>query len=376
VNVHGKPYRTIWVRGDGRSVEVVNQTKLPYEFATETIATVEQAADAIRKMIVRGAPLIGVTAAYGLWLALRIDPSDLELSRACDLLEATRPTAVNLHDALSRARQKLLPVPPGLRAEFAFAFAADLADTDVAINRAIGAHGLALLQGMAGRLTRPLLPSRSSRPLQIMTHCNAGWLATVDGGTALAPIYAAHDAGLGVHVWVSETRPRNQGAFLTTWELEMHGVDHTLIVDSAAGHLLQRGHVDIVLVGTDRTTAFGDVANKIGTYMKALAARDARVPFYVAVPSPSIDWKLDGGLSGIPIEERAASEVTRVTGRARSGLLETVELGSEHRRVANPAFDVTPARLVTGLITERGVCAASRQGLLDLFPEHREQVRA
>src|SRR5229473_259641 len=337
MNVYGKPHRTIWVAGDGTSVDIIDQTKLPQELVIVRLATLDDAATAIRDMQVRGAPLIGVTAAYGLCLALRDDASDAMLERASKKLEATRPTAVNLRAALARMRAKLDAVAPSERARAAYRFAAELADEDVAQNRAIGEHGVRLLRDL--RAGKP-----SSAPLQIMTHCNAGWLATVDVGTALAPVYAAHDSGLAVHVWVSETRPRNQGAYLTAWELGQHGVPHTVIADNAAGHLMQKGDVDAVIVGTDRTTRCGDVANKIGTYLKALAAREANVPFYAAVPSSSIDWSLD----------RGAEEVTHV------GPSRVVPVGSP---VRNPAFDVTPARLVTALITERGVCEASRAGL-------------
>jgi methylthioribose-1-phosphate isomerase len=283
-------------------------------------------------------------------LALRSDPSDAAVVRASSDLEATRPTAVNLEAALGRMRAAIGPLAPPDRAARAFALAAELADEDVAQNRAIGEHGVALFR----EITRT-----KKGPLEIMTHCNAGWLATVDVGTALAPVYLAHDAGMNVHVWVSETRPRNQGSFLTAWELAKHGVPHTVIVDNAAGHLMQRGDVDVVIVGTDRTTASGDVANKIGTYLKALAARDCSIPFYVAAPSSSIDWAMDDGRD-IPIEERADAEVASVG---------SIRLVPESTRVKNVGFDVTPARLVTGLITERGVCEASRAGLLRLFPE-------
>jgi methylthioribose-1-phosphate isomerase len=350
MNINGKPHRTIWVAGDGMSVDIIDQTKLPHELVIARLATLDDAATAIRDMLVRGAPLIGVTAAYGLCLALRDDASDAMLDHAAKKLEATRPTAVNLRAALARMRARLDAVAPSERARAAYGFAAELADEDVAQNRAIGEHGVRLLRDL--RAAKP-----SSAPLQIMTHCNAGWLATVDVGTALAPVYTAHDSGLAVHVWVSETRPRNQGAYLTAWELGQHGVPHTVIADNAAGHLMQRGDVDAVIVGTDRTTRCGDVANKIGTYLKALAAREANVPFYAAVPSSSIDWSLDRG-ADIPIEERGPEEVTHV------GPSRVVPAGSP---VRNPAFDVTPARLVTALITERGVCEASRAGLEGLF---------
>ena len=361
MNVGGRKYRTIWVADDGRSVEVIDQTKLPHAFVTARLTTLGDAVRAMESMQVRGAPLIGVTAAYGLCLALGHDASDGAMNDACSRLSATRPTAVNLRTALSRMTALLAPLPANERVAAAYALAAELADEDATRNRAIGEHGLALLHAIAGVV-------RGTRRLEVMTHCNAGWLATVDHGTALSPVYAAHDSGIPVHVWVSETRPRNQGASLTAWELAQHGVPHTVIVDSAAGHVMQRGDVDVVLVGTDRTTAAGAVANKIGTYLKALAARDCAIPFYVAAPSTSIDWSLqDGG--DIPIEERSAAEVTHVVGRAASGQVEQVQILPDGTSVKNFGFDVTPPKFVTGLITERGVCQASREGLLGLFPE-------
>ncbi len=358
MKVGGQNYRTIWVASDGVSVEIIDQTRLPHDFVVARLVTLVDAARAISDMLVRGAPLIGVTAAYGLCLALREDASDPAMARAAKVLEATRPTAVNLRAALEHMIEHLRSVSIAERAAVAYTLASTLADQDVAQNHAMGQHGLELLRSAA----------RRNRAVQVMTHCNAGWLATVDGGTALAPIYAAHDAGLAVHVWVSETRPRNQGAALTAWELGHHGVPYTAIVDNAAGHLLQRDAVDLVIVGTDRTTRSGDVANKIGTYLKAVAARDCAVPFYVAVPSSSIDWSLDDG-ARIPIEERASVEVTHVAGRSSSGGAVAVQVWPSGAAVRNVAFDVTPARLVTGLITERGVCAASPEGLLGLFPE-------
>jgi len=362
MKVSGKPQRTLWLAPERDALMIIDQTSLPHEFRTARLATLEDAAHAISAMLVRGAPLIGATAAYGLWLALRADPSDAGLQRARSVLLATRPTAVNLRWALDRAVAYLAPVAPAARADAACAFAGELCDEDVAINRRIGEAGLPLLRAAAAR-------QPAGGPLNVLTHCNAGWLATVDWGTATAPIYLAHDAGLNVHVWVDETRPRNQGASLTAWELLNHGVPHTVVVDNAGGHLMQRGQVDLVIVGTDRTTATGDVCNKIGTYLKALAARDNGVPFYVAVPSPSIDWTLRDGLREIPIEERSSAEVTRLTGRLDGGAVATVTLTPAGSRAANPAFDVTPARLVTGLITERGVTEASAEGLRRLFPE-------
>jgi methylthioribose-1-phosphate isomerase len=361
MNIGGRKYRTIWVGEDGRSVEIIDQTKLPHAFVTTRLATLDDAVRAIDDMQVRGAPLLGVAAAYGLCLALARDASDASMNEACRRLSSTRPTAVNLRAGLARMTARLTPLAENERVAAGYALAAELADEDAACNRAIGQHGLSLLEAIAGVV-------RGTRRLEVMTHCNAGWLATVDFGTALAPVYAAHESGIPVHVWVSETRPRNQGASLTAWELAQHGVPHTAIVDSAAGHLMQRGDVDVVLVGTDRTTAAGAVANKIGTYMKALAARDCAIPFYVAAPSSSIDWSLQDGRD-IPIEERAAAEVTHIAGRAPSGEIEQVQLFPDGTTVKNFGFDVTPPKFVTGLITERGVCQASREGLLGLFPE-------
>ncbi|MBM3488668.1 MAG: S-methyl-5-thioribose-1-phosphate isomerase, partial [Alphaproteobacteria bacterium] len=319
-------------------------------------------------MRVRGAPLIGATAAYGIALAMRAEASDAALERAAALLVATRPTAVNLRWALEAMRAHLVTLPPAARPEAAFARAAAIADEDVALNRALGRHGLALIEAIAAR--------KKGAPVAVLTHCNAGWLGTVDWGTAIAPIYAAFDAGIPLHVWVDETRPRNQGASLTAWELGQHGVPHTVIVDNAGGHLMQHGRVDLCLVGTDRTTATGDVCNKIGTYLKALAAKDNGVPFYAAVPGPSIDWTIEDGVRDIPIEERDPSEVTSITGRTDDGGIATVTLTPAGSPAANFGFDVTPARLVTGLVTERGVAEASREGLLRLYPERRAKARA
>ena len=362
MKVHGKPTRTIWVAGD--AVEIIDQTALPHAFVVKALRTVDDVARAIATMQVRGAPLIGAAAAYGIWLAMRGDASDAGLEAAGAALRATRPTAVNLRWVVERMTAALAPLPPVGRPAAALARAQAIADEDVAINRAIGAHGLDLVRARARK--KP-----AGAPVNVLTHCNAGWLATVDWGTALAGVYAAHDAGLPVHVWVDETRPRNQGAALTAWELGQHGVPHTVVVDNAGGHLMQRGEVDLVLVGTDRTTAAGDVVNKIGTYLKALAAHDCGVPFYVAAPSPSIDWTIDAadGARAIPIEERAGREVAALSGRTESGAFATIALVPEGTAVANPAFDVTPARLVTGLVTERGIAPASRAGLASLFPE-------
>ena len=360
MRVDGTPMRTIWPV-DGRRVGIIDQTRLPHEFVTLELTNLAEAAHAIRAMLVRGAPLIGATAAYGVALALADDPSDAGLAHAVAILAETRPTAINLRWALDRARRHLAELPPAGRAAAAWAFAAEIADEDVGINAAIGRHGLDLIK----------LARKGDGIVNILTHCNAGWLATVDIGTATAPIYAAHDAGIPVHVWVDETRPRNQGAGLTAWELGRHGVPHTVIVDNVGGHLMQHGMVDLCIVGTDRTTASGDVANKIGTYLKALAAYDNGVPFYVALPSPTIDWTLGDGVTEIPIEQRDGTEVSLVPGRLADGTIAAVRVTPETSPVANYAFDVTPARLVTGLITERGVAPASRDGLLGLFPERR-----
>jgi len=362
MQINGQHYRTIWLAQDGWRVVVIDQTRLPFRFETVALGSAEQAADAVRSMVVRGAPLIGATAAYGVALAMRADASDAALEAAFALLGATRPTAVNLHWALARMRRVLAPLSSEARAEAAYAEAAAICDEDVALCRAIGEHGLPLIAEIASR--KP-----AGATVNILTHCNAGWLATVDWGTALAPIYLAHDAGIPVHVWVDETRPRNQGAALTAYELGSHGVPHTVIADNAGGHLMQHGQVDMVIVGTDRTTATGDVANKIGTYLKALAAHDNGVPFYVALPSPTIDWSIRDGLADIPIEERAAREVTHLSGLADDGEVRSVRVVAPGSGAANPAFDVTPARLVTGLITERGVCVASAGGLAQLFPD-------
>lgn len=362
MNVDGKKYRTIWLSEDGAAVEIIDQTKFPYSFEIARLFTMEDAAHAIRVMQVRGAPLIGATAAYGVALAMRTDPSDDALHAACSALLQTRPTAVNLHWALDRARKTLIQVAPDIREKAAFALANEICDEDIAINMAIGMHGMELITAIA-KTKRP------GEPVNILTHCNAGWLATVDWGTATAPVYMSHDAGIPVHVWVDETRPRNQGAFLTAWELGHHGVPHTVIVDNAGGHLMQHGEVDIVITGTDRTTATGDVCNKIGTYLKALAASDNKVPFYVALPSPTIDFSLSDGVKEIPIEERSGDEVSKMTGRTGTGAVETINIVAEGSGVGNPAFDVTPARLVTGLITERGVLSANRQSIATAFPE-------
>ncbi len=366
MKVNGVAYRSIWLAEDGWSVEIIDQTLLPHRFEIARLTTVGDAAAAIFDMQVRGAPLIGATAAYGVCLALRADPSDDALDAAIEQLGATRPTAVNLRWALDEMAGAVRNIPREDRVAAAYARAADLCDADVETNRRIGEHGLDLIRDHASR--------RAGEPVNILTHCNAGWIATVDWGTALSPIYQAHDAGIPVHVWVDETRPRNQGAALTAWELGSHGVPNTVIVDNAGGHLMQHGKVDLCIVGTDRTTSTGDVANKIGTYLKALAAHDNGVPFYVALPPTTIDWTVDDGVRGIPIEERAGEEVTHVTGRTADGSIATVEVTAPGSVAGNFAFDVTPARLVTGLITDRGVCAASGEGLLGLFPERRDEI--
>jgi methylthioribose-1-phosphate isomerase len=358
MKIAGRAMRTIWVEPDGWRVGIIDQTKLPHRFETLTLATVEEAAHAIKAMLVRGAPLIGVTGAYGLCLALRKEACDANLKMAIGLLAAQRPTAINLRWALEEMRKALEPVATEKRVAAAYAKAAALADADVETNRMIGVHGLPLIRAIAAR--------KSGGPVQVLTHCNAGWLACVDWGTATSPIYRAHDAGLALHVWVDETRPRNQGASLTAFELGQHGVPHTIVADNAGGHLMQEGKVDLCIVGTDRVTANGDVANKIGTYLKALAAKDNRVPFYVALPHSTIDWSLEDG-GQIPIEERSADEVLRMTGRLPDGSVATLDIAAPGSPAANPAFDVTPARLVTGFITDRGVCQASREGLKALF---------
>jgi methylthioribose-1-phosphate isomerase len=364
MNVDGKPYRSIWLADDGRTVEIIDQTQLPHEFVVMQLRSVEEAATAISEMHVRGAPLIGATAAYGMALAARENAGDVNLGDAFERLSKTRPTAVNLRWALDDMRTALLSLPESERIDAAYGRAAAICDADVNINRAIGEHGAEHIV----RLWHEKKDGSSAQPVNVLTHCNAGWLATVDWGTALSAIYVAHDEGVPVHVWVDETRPRNQGAALTAWELQKHGVPFTLIADNTGGHLMQAGLVDLCITGTDRTVRNGDVANKIGTYLKALAAEDNGVPFYVALPSPTIDWDLATG-QDIPIEQRAAAEVTSISGRAADGTVQSVRIAPEGTPAANYAFDVTPARLVTGLITDRGTCAASEAGLLGLYPE-------
>src|SRR5829696_5632304 len=361
MKVGGKHTRSIWVEPDGWSVGIIDQTLLPHRFATLRLTTLADTAHAIKSMQVRGAPLIGAAAAYGVCLALREDASDDALESACATLLVTRPTAINLKWALDEMMAAVRKRPRAERLAAAYRRAAEICDEDVAINQAIGRHGLKLIEEIAAK--------KSGERVNVLTHCNAGWLATVDFGTALAPVYTAHDAGLPVHVWVDETRPRNQGAALTAWELGQHGVPHTVIPDNTGGHLMQHGLVDLAIVGTDRVTANGDVCNKIGTYLKALAAKDNGVPFYVGLPSPTIDFTVDDGIRQIPIELRGADEVATMTGRTSDGRIETVRVVPEGSPVANYAFDVTPARLVSGLITERGVLRADRASLSAAFPE-------
>jgi len=362
MRIDGRPMRTIWPAADGsRDVEILDQTLLPHAVRIVRLSSLADAAHAIRAMQVRGAPLVGAAAAYGLCLALREDPSDASLDTACRTLLATRPTAINLAWALGQIGDVVRHRPPSERFAAAWARAAEICDEDVETCRRIGEHGLEVIRSLA--------PRRSDGVVKVLTHCNAGWLAAVDWGTALAPIYRAQEAGVDIHVWVDETRPRNQGASLTAFELGQQGVSHAIIADNTGGHLMQIGEVDLCLVGTDRTTRTGDVANKIGTYLKALAAADNGVPFWVALPGSTIDWSIRDGLRDIPIEQRGPEEVTRITGRAETGDLVSVDIAPPGSPALNIAFDVTPARLVTGLLTERGACAASEAGLLSLFPE-------
>ena len=362
--VDGVPYRAIWLDDDGWSVCIIDQTRLPWEWQVVRLTRLSEAAEAISAMRVRGAPLIGATAAFGFCLGLSADASDEGLERGRKELLATRPTAINLRWALEAVVDAVTPLAPSERVGAAYARAAEIAEAEVATCRAIGDHGLALIREAAEA-------KGEGEPVNVLTHCNAGWLATVDWGTALAPIYRAHDAGYPVHVWVDETRPRNQGASLTTWELGRHGVPHTLVADNAGGHLMQTGQVDMCLVGTDRTTRNGDVANKIGTYLKALAAADNNVPFYVALPGSTIDWATECG-SDIPIEERASEEITHISGRTEAGDVTRVTLCPDRTPAANPAFDITPAQLVTALVTDRGVCDPTADALAGLYPERVE----
>jgi methylthioribose-1-phosphate isomerase len=359
MKIQGKHYRSVWPIGEA-AFGIIDQTKLPHEFVTMTLRDVTAAANAIVTMQTRGAPLIGAVGAYGLALAVRDDPSDDHIQKMVEMLAETRPTAINLKWALWRMRGALLNQPRQKRAALAWKEAGLIADEDVAMSEAIGKNGLTIIRDIAAK--------KKGETVNILTHCNAGWLATVDYGTALAPIYLAHDEGIALHVWVDETRPRNQGASLTAFELGSHGVDHTILADNAGGHYMQAGQVDMVIVGTDRVTANGDVANKIGTYLKALAAKDNNVPFYVALPSSTIDWTLESGRD-IPIEERSEDEVLKMAGRLPDGSVTVVEIAAPGSGAANPGFDVTPARLVTGFITERGTCAATPEGLRSLFPK-------
>ncbi|MCW5205528.1 S-methyl-5-thioribose-1-phosphate isomerase [Desulfobulbus sp. F5] len=358
MNINGTPWRTIWLEADNRTVGIIDQTKLPHHFEIVRLVTADDAALAIRDMLVRGAPLIGAAAAWGLFLGLLADSSDAALEAACAKLIQARPTAVNLRWAVERMKTALAPLPSQERPDAARNEAAAICEEDVRVNEAIGEHGLRLIEEQY---------RQKGRPINVLTHCNAGWLATVDWGTALAPIFKAQQAGIPLHVWVDETRPRNQGAHLTAWELAAAGIDHHLIADNSGGHLMRQGQVDLCIVGTDRTAANGDVCNKIGTYLKALAAADNGVPFYVALPSSTIDWTLDDGMA-IPIEERDEEEVLFVSGLSEDSQVRRVRIAPEQTRAANPAFDVTPARLVIGLITERGICSASKEGLRGLFP--------
>jgi len=360
VKINGTPYRTIW-QDAGGVVQVIDQRWLPHELRVVPLRTRAEFATAIRDMWVRGAPLIGATAAWGVAVQMAEDPSDASLAETWEVLHETRPTAINLRWALDEMRRVLAPLPPEARSAAAAARAAEICDEDVEINRQIGLHGLEIIRQIATR--------KPGKPVNILTHCNAGWLATVDWGTATSPIYHADAAGIPVHVFVDETRPRNQGAQLTAWELNSHGISHDLIVDNAGGHLMQHGEVDMVIVGTDRTTARGDVCNKIGTYLKALAAKASNVPFYVALPSPTIDWRVRDGVKEIPIEERSATEVTTVQGRGADGGIVTVQISPDGTGARNPAFDVTPAELVTGLLTERGLCPATGDGMAAMFAD-------
>lgn len=357
MKINGIPFRTIWPTTDG-AVEIIDQTRLPHEFVTLRLENMRDAEHAIRFMQVRGAPLIGVTAAYGVALSMRHHASDAALKATCDMLLKARPTAVNLRWAIERMRRFLTPLSVSERADAAWQEAGRIADQDVEINQSIGQYGLEIIRA---------IHDRSKTTVNILTHCNAGWLATVDWGTALAPVYAACDAGIPLHVWVDETRPRNQGASLTAWELAQHGVPHTVIVDNAGGHLMQHGKVDMVIVGCDRVTARGDVCNKIGTYLKALAASDNAIPFYVAMPVSTLDLTLQDGVMEIPIEQREQEEVTHLAGLCEDGQICRVQLTPSGSPAANYGFDVTPARLVTGLITERGLVSANAESLCGLI---------
>ena len=357
MDIGGQNFTSIWVKDD--LVSIIDQRVLPHQLRVVTLDELDHFCEAIADMYVRGAPLIGVTAAFGIAKQMQIDASDQNMELTYAKLQATRPTAINLKWALDEMTSRLAPLSEEQRAERAIDFAEEIRRVGLGISRKIVEFGAELIADIAAR--------KSGKPLNILTHCNAGWLATVDYGTATAPMYEAKARGIDIHVFVDETRPRNQGAQLTAWELGENEIPHTLIVDNAGGHLMQHGEIDMVIVGTDRTTASGDVCNKIGTYLKALAAHDNNVPFYVALPSSTIDWSVSDGVREIPIEERASAEVTHVQGREKNGEISNVLICPETTPARNPAFDVTPARLVTGLITERGVCAASPSGLESLF---------
>jgi methylthioribose-1-phosphate isomerase len=362
MKVNGKHYRSLWADESAGVVHIIDQARLPHVFETATLRNVDELADAIKSMRVRGAPLIGVAAAYGIALAVSRDPSDASISEASNLLRKTRPTAVNLAWAIGRMRETLAPVKASARLVAAWKEAQAIADEDVKLNEAIGRSGLVLIE-------REYAARR--RPVNTLTHCNAGWIATVDWGTVTAPIFMAHQAGIPLHVWVDETRPRNQG-LLTAWELAGAGVPHTLVTDNAGGHLMQRGMVDFVMVGADRVTRRGDVCNKIGTYLKAVAARENNVPFYAAVPLPTIDWGIEDALREIPIEERSPEEVRVVRGLDDKGDFAHVNIAPKDMAIANPAFDVTPGKYVTGLITEKGIIRATEKDLLEHWPRAKE----
>ncbi|MCP4933771.1 MAG: S-methyl-5-thioribose-1-phosphate isomerase [bacterium] len=360
--VGNQHYRSIWFDEQSQHVKIIDQRWLPHRFSIVELTNRDAFIAAIGDMWVRGAPLIGATAAYAFYVQMTKDPSHQSLDQTYDILLATRPTAVNLQWALNDMRALLAPLPEGERPEAALTRARQICEQDVECNRMIGVHGLTLIKKIAAH-------KNPFEPVNILTHCNAGWLATVDWGTATSPIYHAVQEDIGVHIYVDETRPRNQGAQLTAWELAQQNISHQLIVDNAGGHFMQQGDIDLVITGTDRTTGSGDVCNKIGTYLKALAAHDNNIPFYVALPSTTIDWSLSDGIAQIPIEQRDGLEVTKIWGKLGDGSVAQVQICPDNTPVANPAFDVTPARLVTGLITERGICDASKQGLRELFPE-------
>ena len=360
MKVDGVPYRTIWLAEDGWRVKIIDQRELPHKFVITSLETVDDAVNAIKDMWVRGAPLIGATAAYGVALAMRADPSNKSLETCSISLLAARPTAVNLKWAVDRMVAKLAVLPEKAREEAAYYNALQICNEDIDCCSKIGNFGSQIIKDIWEQKDR-------NGPVNILTHCNAGWLATVDWGTALAPIYKSHEQNIPIHVWVDETRPRNQGSYLTAWELGKEGIDHTIIVDNVGGHLMQHGLVDMCITGTDRTTFTGDVCNKIGTYLKALAAKDNQVPFYVGLPSSTIDWGISDGISEIPIEERDVSEVEKISGLGENGDSMQLRITPSFSKSANYAFDVTPGRLITGLITEKGICEASETGLRSLF---------